>query len=178
LSAEISTVSVRSILASLVLAALATFVAASGCSGKREQAEESRQMQTGDAQRSELPAPSELAGGGAAAVDSAASVADLFDRIHDHESKLSQTITSNRLEEVGREAFLIRDLTVTVAGRANVPVNQKAALEQHVSTVVRVATDLSAAGKAGDLSEVKARNAEFQRELGIIERMIVQTVGP
>jgi hypothetical protein len=34
--------------------------------------------------------------------------------------------------------------------------------------VRRVATDLSEAGKAGDLNEVKARNAEFQRELGII----------
>jgi len=156
----------------LVLAALATCVAAPGCSGKREQAEESREMQPGEAQRSGPPAR-----GGAAGADSVESAAELFSRIHDHESRLSQTITSNRLDEVGREAFLIRDLIVTAAGQANVPVNQKAALEQHVSMVRRVATNLSEAGKAGDLNEVKARNAEFQRELGTIERMIGQVGG-
>ena len=115
--------------------------------------------------------------GDTAAGDSTESAAELFSRIHDHESKLSRTITSNRLEEVGREAFLIRDLTVTAADQANVPVNQKAALQQHVSTVRRVATELSEAGKAGEVNEVKARNAEFQRELGIIERMIGQARG-
>jgi hypothetical protein len=158
---------------SLVLAALATFVTASGCSGKREHAEESRQVETREAQRSEPHASSDSARGGAAA-DSAESVAELFSHVHDHESKLSQTITSNRLDEVGQEAFLIRDLIVTAAGRANVPLNQKTSLEQRVSTIRRMATDLSEAGKAGNLSEVKARNAEFQRELGIIERMIGQ----
>ena len=161
---------------SLVLAALATFVTASGCSGKREHAEEGRQVETREAQRSEPPAPSESARGGAAA-DSAESAAELFSRIHDHESKLSQTITSNQLDEVGREAFLIRDLIVTAAGRANVPLDQKASLEQRVSTIRRVATDLSEAGKAGNLNEVKARNAEFQKELGIMERMIGQVGG-
>ena len=158
----------------LVLAVLGTFVAASGCSGKREHAEERRQMQTGVVQRSEPSAPSEPTRGSVAAVDSAGSVDELFSRIHDHESKLSQTIAANRLDEVGREAFLIRDLTLTAAGLANVPADQKAAFEQHVSTVGRVAADLSAAGKAGDLNEVKARNAELQKELGIIERMIGQ----
>jgi hypothetical protein len=138
----------------LVLAALATFVAASGCSGKREQAEESRKMQTGEAQSSEPPAR-----GGTAAEDSAESGAGLFSRIHFHESRLSQTITSGRLDEVGREAFLIRDLTVTAAGQANVPVDQKAALGS-TSTVRRVATDLRGR-KAGDRTR-SARNAELQ----------------
>ena len=157
---------------SLVLMVVATVVAAPGCSGKREHAEESRQIETGKVQRSEPPVRV-----GAAAGNRGESANELFSRIHDHESKLSQTITSNRLDEVGREAFLIRDFTVTAANQANVPVNQRAELEQHVSTVRRVATDLSKAGKDGDLDEVKARNSEFQRELGIIERMIGQVGG-
>jgi len=156
----------------LTLAALTTFVAASGC-GKRERAEESREMRTREAEMSTPAEPSDSARG--PAIADTASVADLFSLIHEHESKLSQTITANRLDEVGREAFLIRDLTVTAARRANVPVDQRAALEQHVSTVGRLATELSGAGKAGDLTETQARNAELQKELGIIERMIVQT---
>jgi hypothetical protein len=154
---------------SLVLAALAILVTASGCSGKREHAEERGQMRTGEVPRSALPAPSEPARGD--------SIAELFSRVHDHESKLSQTITANRLDEVGQEAFLIRDLIVTAAGRANVPVDQKATLEQHVSTVRRMAAALSEAGKADNLDEAKAGNAELQRELGLIERMIGQAQG-
>jgi hypothetical protein len=149
---------------SLVLAAFATLVIASGCSGKREHAEEGRQMRTGEAPRGPLPAPSEPARGD--------STAELFSRVHDHESRLSQTITANRLDEVGQEAFLIRDLIVTAARQANVPVDQKAALEEHVSTVRRMAAALSRVGKAGNLNEAKAGNAELQRELGLIERMI------
>jgi hypothetical protein len=160
---------------SLILAALATLVAASGC-GKREHAEESRQMQTQEVRGSTPPAPLESAPG--PVVADTASVADIFSLIHEHESKLSQTITANQLDEVGREAFLIRDLTVAAARRANVAVDQKAALEQHVSTVRRLATELSEAGKAGDLTETQARNAELQKELGVIERMIGQNPGP
>lgn len=160
---------------SLVLAALVAFAFASGCSGKREHAEEVRP--TGDAPRSERPAPSEPAPTGAAVVDSAGSVDELFSRIHTHESEISQAIAAGRLDEVGREALLIRDLTVTATGLADVPVDQRASLELHVSTVKRVAADLSAAGKAGDLIEIKARNSEFQKELGTIERMIGQARG-
>jgi len=159
----------------LVLAALMTLVAASGCSGKREHAEEVRR--TGDVPRSQQPARPEPSPTGTAVVDSAGSVDELFSRIHTHEAEISQAITAGRLDEVGREALLIRDLTVTATGLANVPVDQRSSLEQHVLTVKRVAADLSAAGKAGDLIEIKARNAEFQKELGIIERMIGQARG-
>lgn len=167
----------------LVLAALALLVAASGCSGKRERAEVSRQVDTGEAPRSKSPALSEPGRGGAATdstesvSDSTEAAAELFSRIHDHESKLSQTIIANRLDEVGPEAFLIRDLIVTAARQASVPANQKAALDQHVSAVRSMAADLSEAGRAGNLNAVKAGNGGFQRELGMIERLIGQAHG-
>jgi hypothetical protein len=156
---------------------LAASLLASGCTGKQERAEQRRESQTEEPRGTESTRPPADPPGVTATVDASATVNELFGRIHEHESTLSQTISAGRLNEVGREAFLIRDLAVAASGRATVPVNQKAALEAHMATVRRVATDLDEAGKAGDLNEAKARNAEFQQELGIIERMIREAGG-
>lgn len=158
---------------SLILAALGAFVAASGCTGKRQHAEQ----RTEAGPRSESPATPEGTRGGRTAADSTSSVIELFSRIHENESELSQIISAGRLNEVGQKAFLIRDLLAAAAGRANVPLDQRAALEQHVSAVRRVAIALDKAGRAGDLDETKAQNSELQRELGIIERMVGQAGG-
>ncbi len=42
------------------------------------------------------------------------------------------------------------------------------------SVVLRAATALGEAGKAGDLEASKGLNSDLQRELGIVEHMIVK----
>jgi hypothetical protein len=164
---------IMSVRRSLILAVLGAFVAVYGCTGKREQAEQ----RTEATPRGESPATPEGTLGGRTAADSTSSVIELFSRIHQNESELSQIITAGRLNEVGQKAFLIRDLLATAAGRANVPLDQRAALEQHVSAVSRVAIALGNAGRAGNQDETKAQNSELQRELGIVERMVGQAGG-
>lgn len=160
----------------LILLALGSFVAASGCTEKREHAEQGQQTQRGAA---EVRTPPQTVSSGTStdqgatqAGDTARTVAGILILIHEEESKLSQIITAGRLHEVRASAIRIRDLLVAATSRADVPADQRAALDQHVSTVKDLAAALGEAANTGDLDKTKALNGMLQKELGVIERMI------
>jgi hypothetical protein len=98
-------------------------------------------------------------------------VAEIFSRIHEYESNLSQIIAAGRLNELGEDASRISELLAAAEHRAQVPPDQRGEFEGHVSAAQRAASALGEAGKAGSLDEAKARNADLQRELGMVERL-------
>lgn|GEM_PF-7016134 len=154
---------------------LASLGAPIGCTPKREQAEQ-RQGTSGGSQVP-LPSGSGLHSSPAApsstVVDTASSLDEIISRIHEHESTLSQIIAAGRLNEMGVEVSRIRELLTKAVTLAQVQPDQRTELEGHVSEAKRVAAALVEAGKAGSLEESKARNADLQRELGLVERMVV-----
>lgn len=143
-----------------------------GCTAKRERVEQ-RQQTSG---QSQLAPPSDSRSRGAtstpdrAVPDTVSSVAEIFSRIHESESNLSQIIAAGRLNELGTEASRIGELLGTLQ-RAQVPPDQRGDFEGHVSAAKRAASALGEAGGAGSLEEAKARNADLQRELGMAERL-------
>jgi hypothetical protein len=159
-----------------IMALVCVLLAASGlgCTGKRESVDQRRATSGG----SPLPVPPKrgLRGSpatpGNAVVDSASSVAEIFSQVHEHETALSELIAAGRLNELGIEASRIRELLGTVVRLAQVPPDQRADLEGHVAEAKSAAIGLLEAGKAGNLEGSQARNADLQRELGIVERMV------
>lgn len=154
---------------------IATLGAPTGCTTKREGVEQ-RQQTSG---RSESTTPSDSGGGPSAApehavVDTAGSVAELFSRIHEHESHLSQIIAAGRLNELAADASKISELLATASHLAQVPRDQRAEFEGYVAEAKKAADALGQAGKGGNLEESKARNADLQRELGIVERFVAR----
>lgn len=144
-----------------------------GCTTKRESVEQ-KQQTSGTSQlttpsdggtRSTSPAPEHAVG------DTVSSVAEIFSRIHEYESNLSQIIAAGRLNELGEDASRISELLAAAEHRAQVPPDQRGEFEGHVSAAQRAASALGEAGKAGSLDEAKARNADLQRELGMVERL-------
>lgn len=144
-----------------------------GCTAKRERVEQ-RQQTSG---QSQLAPPSDSRSPGATATpdravpDTVSSVAEIFSRIHEYESTLSQIIASGRLDELGADASRVSELLAMAELRAQVPPDQRGDFEGHVSAAKRAASALGEAGEAGSLEEAKARNADLQRELGMVERL-------
>lgn len=157
-----------------VCVALAMLGTAIGCSTKQETAEQKQQV-SGTAP---LTTPSDSGARVApeapdhAVVDSARSVAELFSQIHEHESHLSQIIAAGRLNELDADASKISALLAESVHLAQVPSDQRGEFERHVSEAKRAATAIGEAGKAGNLEESKARNADLQKELGMVERFV------
>lgn len=158
-----------------VCVALAMLGSPIGCSTKREAVEQKQQ----ESDRSPITTPSDSgarvapeAPEHAVVVDSARSVAELFSQIHEHESHLSQIIAAGRLNELDADASKISALLAESVHLAQVPSDQRDEFERHVSEAKRAATAIGAAGKAGNLEESKARNADLQKELGMVERFV------
>jgi hypothetical protein len=144
-----------------------------GCTTKREGVEQRRQTSG----KSPVATPSDGVARGIspapdrAVVDTVSSVAEIFSRIHEYESILSQIIAAGRLDELGADASRVSELLAMAELRAQVPPDQRGDFEGHVSTAKRAASALGEAGRAGNLEESKARNADLHRELGIVERL-------
>lgn len=164
----------RTILTCILVAALG----ATGCTRKQERAAQSQQespMRTpGD---SGAPV-SRLEPETGAVADTAESVAEIFSRIHEHESSLSQIVVAGRWNELATETSRIRDLLAAAAKVMRVPPDQQAELEGHLSEARRLSRALGDAGKAGDVDGSKSLNADLQKELGSLERMAVPVRGP
>lgn len=147
--------------------------AMTGCTTKRERVEQ--RQQTSD--KSPITTPPDGASRGIsptpdrAVVDTVSSVAEIFSRIHEYESTLSQIIAAGRLDELGADASRISELLRTAGRLVQVSPDQRSNFESHVSAAERAADALGEAGTAGNLEESKARNADLQRELGIVERL-------
>ena len=144
-----------------------------GCTTRRESVEQ-RQQTSG---KSPITTPSDGVARGVsptpdrAVVDTVSSVADIFSRIHEYESTLSQIIAAGRLDELGADASRISGLLAMAELRVQIPPSQRGDFESHVSAAKSAASALGEAGRAGSLEESKARNADLQRELGIVERL-------
>ena len=159
----------------MILVALGTFLATSGCTQRKERAEEGRQTQRESTEVAVPAAPGTTddgSRGGTHEGDTTRTVAGFLSLIHEEESKLSQIITAGRLHEVRSSALRIRDLLSAATSRADVPADQKPALDQRVSTVKGLATSLGEAANSGDLDKTKALNGMLQKELGVIEKII------
>jgi hypothetical protein len=162
----------------LTLAALGSFLAVSGCTERRDHTEQGRQTQRGPGEVTTPPptvspgTSAEGSHGSIQARDTTDTVNGILSLIHEEESKLSQIITAGRLHEVRASAIRIRDFLVSAASRADIAADQRAALDQHVSTMKDLAAALGEAGDGGDLEKTKALNGTLQKEVGVIERMI------
>lgn len=159
-------------------------IGAFGCTAKREGVEQRQQtsgkLQIGTPSDSGARGVSPASDPGArgvspapdrAVVDTVSSVAEVFSRIHQYESSLSQIIAAGRLNELRADASRINELLATASHLAQVPPDQRGDFEGHVSAAERAARALGDAGMAGSLEESKAENAILQRELGIVERL-------
>jgi len=154
---------------------VATLGAPIGCTTKRDGAEQ-RQQTSG---RSESTTPSDAGRGPSAApehavTDTASSVAELFSRIHEHESHLSQIIAAGRLNELEADAAEISELLATAVRLAQVPRDQRTEFDGYVAEAKKAADALGRAGKAGNLEESKALNSDLQKALGIVERFVAR----
>src|SRR5262249_1141175 len=105
------------------------------------------------------------------------SMAEIFSRIHEHESEISQIIVSAQLNEVEREAVAIRGLLADAAAQASVSGDQRDALKDHVAVANYPITAVIKAAKSGDVNDAKAQNSRMQGELGAVERMVTSPVG-
>lgn len=148
--------------------AFATLGAPLGCTTKRE-AVEQRQQSSGS---SPITPPSDSAAPERAVVDTASSVDELFSRIHQHESHLSQIIAAGRLDGLETDAMRISALLATAGDMAQVPPDQRKNFEMRISEARKAAIALVEAGRAGNLEESRVRNADLQKELGIVERLV------
>lgn len=150
--------------------AFATLGAPLGCTTKRE-AVEQRQQSSGSSSITP-PSDSALSRSAAPEVETASSVEELFSRIHQHESHLSQIIAAGHLDGLETDAMRISALLATAGDLAQVPPDQRKNFEMRVSEARKAATALVEAGRAGNLEESRARNADLQKELGIVERLV------
>jgi hypothetical protein len=144
-----------------------------GCTTKRERVEQRQES----SDKSPVTTPPDGASRGIsptpdrAVMDTVSSVAEIFSRIHEYESILSQIIAAGRLGELGADAARVSEFLAMAELRAQIPPDQRGDFEGHVSAAKRAAGALGEAGKAGNLEDAKARNADLQRELGIVERL-------
>lgn len=155
----------------ILVCILTAAVGAIGCTRKQERVEQSQQ-------ESQMPAPTDSGSQSSrmemGSADTADSVAEIFSRIHEHESSLSQIVVAGRWNELATETSRIRDLLATAVKVMRVPPEQQAEFEGHVSEARRLSRALAEAGKAGDVEGSKSLNADLQKELGLLERMAVR----
>jgi hypothetical protein len=155
-------------------AALASLILVSACTSKRrEQAEESGQERV----QTQVAPPVSTDSIGESRSDAgtprSSSVTEIFSRMHEHESHLSQIITAGELTEVESEALAIRSLLLEAVGKANVPADQKSALDNHEAVAKYAIASVIKAAKSGDVNDTKAQNSRMQGELGEVERILV-----
>ena len=100
------------------------------------------------------------------------SASDIMARVGNEETALEQIITNAQLNVVHQKAFAIRDLVVAAAAKATLPAAEKPKLDEHVSKIKSLASELDEAGDAGNLGKTKTEFAELQGELKAIRQLL------
>ncbi len=102
------------------------------------------------------------------------SPSEIMARVDQEEAELGTIISNAELEVVHKKAFAIRDLVVAAADKATATGADKAKLDERVSRIKSLATDLDKSGDAGDLSKTKAGYADLRVELRAVRQLLGQ----
>lgn len=103
------------------------------------------------------------------------SASDIMARVDQEETDLGKIISNAELEVVHKKAFAIRDLVVAAADKATVTGSDKVKLDERVSRIKSLATELDKTGDAGDLSKTKAGYTDLRVELQAIRQLLGQS---
>ena len=105
-------------------------------------------------------------------VSTEGSATEIISRVGHEETELEQIIANAQLKVVHMKAFAIRDLVVAAADKATITGAEKAKLDEHVSKIKSLASELDEAGDAGNLSKTKTEFADLRAELQAIRQIL------
>jgi pectate lyase len=156
------------------LSALVVLTLGAGCAKKDTSTTATQTPSETSAPPSAAPpaASGEHVAGEGEQISTAGSASEIMARADQEETELNQIITNAQLNVVHQKAFAIRDLVAAAADKATITGADKAKLAEHVSKIKSLASDLDAAGDAGNLSKTKAEFADLQAELQAIRQLL------
>lgn len=79
--------------------------------------------------------------------------------IHKHHAALAETVKNNKLADVHKEAFAVRDLAKALPDKA--PADKKQRIQGAVNNIAKLAEELDKSGDANDKAKTEANLKKF-----------------